>query len=108
MIPAGSLDRRLTIQKSVTTRDASGAAIESFQTVYANVPAMIKPSSGREKFHVESGREIAYKQYRFVIRYIAGLTPKHRVVFEGENYDILFLAELPRREGWDIYTQVAE
>lgn len=109
MIPsAGSLDRRINIEQRVITRDGIGAAIESFSIQYANVPAQLKPFVGREKFNAEALREISYKQYRFIIRYLTGLTPMHRIIFEGERYDILYISEIPRRQGWDIYTQLAK
>lgn len=109
MIPAaGSLDRRIHIQERIITRNQMGEPKEQFSIRYPNVPAALKPFTGREKFNVEAAREISYKQYRFVTRYISGLTAKHRIIFEGEVYDIVYLAEIPRRQGWDIYTQLAK
>ena len=107
MIAAGSLDRRISIQQCNITRDAMGAAKESFTTQYANVPAMFKALTGREKYKVESAREIGYFQARFTIRYIAGLTKKHRILFEGEYYDILNISEMVRRQGQEILAQKA-
>lgn len=108
MLSAGQLDRRLTIQQSTTTRDASGGAVVGYANQYTNVPCMIKPFTGREKFFKEGAREVSYRQYRFVIRYIAGITEKHRIVFEGANWDILYIAELTRRDGLEITAQVAK
>lgn len=108
MIFAGQLDRRITIQQQVITRDAMGAPVEGFSSQYKNVPAAIKPLSGREKFHVESQREMTYRQYKFTIRYILGLTERHRIVWDGYNWDILYMAELGRREGWEILAQIAK
>lgn len=108
MIFAGSLDRRISIQQRVIVRDAMGAPKESFSVQYGNVPANVKPFLGKEKFHVESARELSYKQYKFTIRYKAGITEKHRIVYEGQNFDILFIAEEGRREALVITAQVAK
>ena len=108
MISAGSLDRKINIQQLVTSRDAMGGTIESYVTQFANVPCNMKPFTGREKYKVESAREMTYKQLKFTTRYFSGLTQKHRIVFEGENFDILYVAEMPRREGLEILAQVAK
>lgn len=108
MMPAGMLDRKINIEQLVVTRDGMGSAIEQYSTQYANVPANMKPFTGREKYKVESAREMTYKQYKFTIRYIAGLTQKHRILFEGEYYDILFIADIGRRQDVEILAQLAE
>lgn len=108
MIPSGSLDRLITIQRRTIVRDEIGAAKEGFADQYSNVPAMIKPLSGREKFHVESARELSYKQYVFTIRHISGITEKHRIIFEGENYDIVRISEITRRQGLELLGQRVE
>jgi len=91
----------------VITRNSMGEAVEGFAIAYQNVPAAAKPFTGREKFHVESGREIAYKQIKFTIRYISGLNEKHRIVYEGENFDILWIEEVALREGINILAELA-
>lgn len=108
MIHAGLLDRKINIEQLNVTRDAMGATIESYTIQYKNVPAAVKNYTGREKYHVESAREISYKQIKFVIRYIAGLTNKHRIYFEGEYFDILHIAEIVRRQGLEILAQIAK
>lgn len=108
MISAGTLDRKINILEPAVVRDAMGAAIESFIVRWANVPCMAKPFTGREKYKVESAREMTYKQYKFIVRYIPSLNQKHRIVFEGETFDILYLSEMPRREGLEILAQIAK
>ena len=108
MILAGTLDRRINILEPTVVRDAMGAAIEQFSVRWANVPCSARPFTGREKYKVESAREMTYKQYKFTVRYISGLNQKHRIVFEGETFDILYISELVRRQGLEILAQVAK
>ena len=108
MSRAGDLDRLMTIQQRSISRDAMGAAIEVFVNQYANVPCKKTSYSGREKFHVESGREVSYETEQFVCRYIEGITKRHRILFEGQYFDIIRVSELGRREDLAIVAMLAE
>lgn len=107
-IAAGEYDRRITIQRFAITRGSAGSLVESWINLYSNVPARVKPFTGREKFHPESEREISYKTNRFTIRYIAGLTEKDKIIYEGKSWDILNFAEIGRKEALEITAQVAK
>lgn len=108
MIFAGNLDRRINIEQLVVSRDAMGGANPSYAIQYGNIPASVKAFTGREKYKVESAREMSYKQIKIVIRYINGITNKHRIYFEGQYYDILYISEMIRREGLEILAQLAK
>lgn len=108
MQAAGDFRYKISIQSLVESRDAMGGSVESWTTLYANVPAAIDDFTGREKFHVESDREISYLQKRMRIRYINGLTAKHRIIYNNIIYDIVRIEELGFREALRFTVQSAK
>lgn len=100
MIPAGSLDERITIQRKVAASpDVTGSGMpdESWQdwvTVYASV----EPLQGRELFAAQEHH--AEVTTRIRIRYRAGVDAKMRLVdSEGTVYDIRSVLSF-RRDGY--------
>jgi SPP1 family predicted phage head-tail adaptor len=95
MIPAGELNRIISIQSnSPTTFTAEGEPVSSWVTVIASVWAKYEPLTGREFF-------LASQRYsgnivRFIIRYTpaAVFTPPMRIVFEGDYYDIKSIKDI--------------
>lgn len=108
MLAAGELRYKIAIQALVSSRDAMGGTVETWTTQYANVPAAVDDFTGREKFHVESDREISYLQKRIKIRYIRGLSPIHRIIHDGVVYDIVRIEELGFREALRFTVQSAK
>lgn len=99
---AGSLDRRLTIERATETRDAFNEPVLTWAPL-ATVWAGYTPVSDGERFR--AGERAADISARFVIRHssqVAGLSPKDRAVFEGAAYDILNVKEVGRRVGLEI------
>lgn len=96
---SGKLDRRITIQNRVETQNTLGEAVISY-TTFAQVWAEVVPLRGREYF--TAAQTIPEAQLRIRIRYMTGVTEKHRIVYEGVNYDILHIAEIGRKEGLEI------
>ena len=103
---AGLLRHRITIQSVAEAQNSLGEAIETWST-FATVAASVDPISSRERIAAMQLEEPV--SYRARIRYLAGVTAKMRVLFDGVVYKIvgaplknakrteieLFLEELP-------------
>jgi len=102
VLAAGSLDRRLVLQKRVVTANALNEEVETF-TDLAKVWASKTDVSDAEKVRAQQvGAEITT---RFQIRWAsawATLNPKDRCVCEGREYEITGVKELGRRVGLEI------
>jgi SPP1 family predicted phage head-tail adaptor len=87
-LKAGDLRHRITIQQLslVTNGEATD---ETWANFVADVPARVRPLSGREVAAV--GTEMAGKTRAFEIRYAksVGVTEAMRVVHDGMTFNIL-------------------
>lgn len=95
----GKLDRWITLQSEVNTQDSSGGYVKTW-TTFKQVWASKVDNKGDEG--MESGRDTTTTTTTFKIRYISSLTTKHRLVYNGVNYDIEVIKELGRREGQEL------
>lgn len=96
---AGSLDRRITIERFTATVDDFGEEVKSWaplRTVWANVT----PISDGERWR--AGEVGATVTTRFAIRWGAGVGVEDRIVFDGRVYDVVGVKEIGRREGQEI------
>lgn len=117
-IPAGSFDRRITLQKRMVEQTLSGQATEVWCTVGTRYAAL-RPMTVAERF--STPQWVAREQVQFETRYsdaAAALTPLDRIVYpplaEGASpddapqdrnvYDIMGVLEVGRREGLRIMT----
>lgn len=103
MIPAGPLDRYVTIEQKTKTRDAYGAEIETW-TTFAQVWASKRDIRGREYFAAQQVNAETDTVWR--IRWIAGVKAEMRINWNGTLYDIQDIAEIGRREGLEIMARV--
>lgn len=96
MIPAGSLDRRLTIHSGSVVRSASGNEKYTW-TVLATVWA------GQQRLSIADSNRMAGRddgaEAKFVIRYRTDLTTSCQIECEGRRWVIVSIDELGRREG---------
>ncbi|WP_441280509.1 head-tail adaptor protein [Tardiphaga sp. 862_B3_N1_1] len=118
---AGTLDRRVTIQRKSQTQSPSGEPIDAWANVVLRRPASMWPVDGSERY--ASPEEVAGEQIEFRVRYsadVAALNPKDRVIYPAlseaqaadQNYvipersihDVLAVLEINRREGLKIIT----
>jgi SPP1 family predicted phage head-tail adaptor len=101
---AGSLDRRIVLQRYSLTRDDLNNAVETWTTL-ATVWAEKLDISDRERVTAaQLGADITT---RFRIRYssaVAALNPKDRVLYGGRTYDVMGVKEIGRREGLELTT----
>jgi len=103
-INAGELDRRLTIQQPTGTPNEYGEMPDTWEDVYTNIPCGVTYIKGGEVW--ESTQDVGNLTTDFKIRYVStAITPRMRVVFEGENYDIKRVMEVTRRKGYVIQAQ---
>lgn len=80
---AGKLRHRVTIQKPVETQNTYGEPEVRWQDV-ATVWAQVEPLRGREYFAAK--QMVSEVSVRVVIRYMAGVTAKMKVVHGSNEY----------------------
>lgn len=119
---AGSLDRRVTIQRKTETQSPSGEPEIAWANLSVRRPASMWPVKGDERFGAPE--EVASEQIEFRVRHsadVAALTPLDRilhpaltaeqaanpdyVVPERSIHDVLAVLEIGRRDGLKIITQ---
>ena len=99
---AGSLDRRITINRANATVDAFNEPTGSWATV-ATVWAGMKPVNDGER--TRAGETLALTQCRFTVRWsaiMALVDPRDRLTFDGRTFDINGVKEISRREYLEI------
>lgn len=100
---AGKLDRRVRIERETVTRDDHGGQVQAWELV-ATVWAQVVPLRGQAL--VQSAQLMPGVETKFVMRWREGVTAADRLVYDGENYQILHLAEIGRREGLEILAKL--
>lgn len=96
---SGRLDRRIIIQQfspASPAINADGEPSGSWTTLDA-VWAEILPLKGTEK--MQGQQELAQAEYKFNIRYRGDITPKNRISYSGNIYDILAVLSIGRNKG---------
>jgi len=88
------LKDRIAIQTSTDSQDAAGQIVPTWST-YATVWACITPLIGRE--YLASRQLQAEVSGKIRIRYLAGVTPKMRVLFNGRYFNILTVMDVNER-----------
>lgn len=121
-MPAGKLDRKITIQRKSSTLSDSGDPVETWTNIAVRLSASMWPFRGTEGF--SNPQETAYEQIEFRIRYsldVADLMPQDRIIYPALTeaqaadagyvipgrsiHDVLGVLEINRREGFKIITQ---
>lgn len=101
-IPAGELDRQITLQTRQIGRDADyGAEVITWPVfaagVWAKVRERVNESSGDET--VSQGLRVNQRRVTITMRWLAGVEPTMRVLMDdGTPLQITSLATLGRRE----------
>lgn len=96
---AGSLDRRITIQRKVVAQNNFGEEVTTWQDV-ATVWAEKIDNTGQERF--QSSQFIGKTSRSFRFRWsnaVKEVTTEHQIVFDGVDHDIVAVHEINRREG---------
>ena len=101
-LDAGTLDRRVVIQRATITRDAMGEQVETWGAL-ATVWASATPVRDGERF--ADGEVRSLITMRFQVRWspqVASLDERDRLLFDGRTYDIHGVKETGRRVGLEI------
>lgn len=97
---AGKMDRTITIQLPIEGEpDEAGQVIPTWQTL-ATVRAQIMQAS-TEEFLRAYGTTDNYAVI-FRLRYLSGVTVRHRVQHDGMNLNIREVKEIGRRKGLEL------
>ncbi|WP_291295818.1 phage head closure protein [Elioraea sp.] len=101
MMRAGRLDRRVTLQRPTDVQDASGTVTQTWADA-ADVWAGRRDPRGRE--YVAAQALQAEVETLYTIRHHddAVPTPRWRLIDGGRVYDIRSVAEIGRREGYEL------
>lgn len=81
----GSMNKRVQVQSVTETRDAAGGVTQTWSTD-RTVWAAISPLTGREYLNAQQVQSSVTA--KVVMRYFAGLTPKHRLLFGSRVFEI--------------------
>lgn len=99
MIKAGSLDRRITVERATMSSDGLGGKTPTWAPL-ATVWGSKKDVSDSER--VRALEVEAAVETRFVIRWGLGVTTRDRVICEGRTYDLTAVKEIGRHEGQEL------
>lgn len=89
-LPAGSLNRRITIQSRIVGEDAAGQPVMTWQdvaTVWADVRGATGMASIRQSSPID-GVAVSMNSYSFRIRFREGLDAGMRVLYAGQAFDV--------------------
>lgn len=87
-------DRRVRIERKVITRDAMGGETVGY-TLRATVWASVIHTRGREAFLAAQVTPTSDVEFR--IRWRDDVVETDRIVHDGKNYDVQYIAEMGRR-----------
>lgn len=100
MYRIGELDQRIAIQRETVTPDGMGGGESALSTV-ATTWAHVRPKTGKEGGAFDGVRATAV--YLFVIRNRKDLKDDDRIVWDGDTYNIRYIA---KRGGRNMFLQI--
>jgi len=103
----GSLNERIVIQSVSESQSASGYAAPTwgtFATVWANVN--FRPGGADER--IITDRETAVSPVEFTLRYRTDITPKMRVSWQSDTFDIVAVMPEPEKDYMTLKTKRRE
>ena len=92
----GTLDRRITVQARSVENDQFSEAVETYTTAFECWAAVEYPASTSGEEY-KGGLQTELNKVIFTIHWRTGVTTRHRIVYQGDNYDIDAIAEEGRR-----------
>lgn len=102
MIAAGTLDRKITIERATTTLDDAGTPSETWATV-ATLRAALTTNAADEA--IAGSGAVATTTLTFTTRFFDGLTLADRVTYDGTAYNLKEIIEIGRRRGLTLKCQ---
>lgn len=97
------LDRQVEIQRRDVVRDAGGREVVTWPA-RCTVRAARRDVSGREQ--AQAGQVAPEAITRWVVRYREGLAVTDRVLYRGQQHDVVHIAEIGRREWLQLTTHL--
>lgn len=97
---AGTLHRRVTIQRAELVDDGWGT-VEEWSDLFSSWAQVIQ-QGGREFFAMAG--EVAVRRVVFRLRWRSGITVRDRVIYRGLAHDIEDVRELGRGAGLELHT----
>lgn len=94
----GQLDQRITLQSYTLASDGAGGQAKTWAN-FASVPtvwAHVKPGAGGERFTED--RVNANTVTIFTIRYRSDIDERHRIIWQGDEYNIRQVKRASNRE----------
>ena len=82
---AGRLRHWITIQNPEKTQNEVGETMRVWIDL-ARVPAAVEPVSGKEYFGAK--QTLSEVTHRIKVRYLAGISTRSRILFNGREFDI--------------------
>ena len=83
---AGRLRHVITIESKAQTVDSYGDVVKGYTPVYSDIRAEVGQPTGKQ---LERAGMTANEALRVItLRYVPGITPRHRVVYDGRYMDI--------------------
>ena len=92
-------DRRISIFARVQTQNDYGEMILT-DALKANVWASVTPIGGKETWM--ASQIVPEAKFKMVIRYRDDLVETDKVLFDGTEYDIAYIAQIGRKEGLEV------
>ena len=99
-LQAGDLDRLLTLLTPAIIREASGERILNYDAAAQATPCKYEAGKGGEKD--DKDRLIAAQPDSFTVRFREDITPTHRLLFEGNTYNVTGVREGAGRRQWTV------
>ncbi len=95
MVDAGAMRHQVRIEQRSTTQDAAGEPVNTW-TLFAERRAELVRAPGREIW--ASAQRNGRVPVVFRLRYLAGVLPQMRLVFDGRTHNILSAVDQAGRE----------
>lgn len=90
-------DRKINLMRQVDVRDASGGVDADYELL-ASVWAKVNYPTRTQKENIDGGRETAFQEVMFDIRYRSDVDKTVMVDFEGDRLDIITVKEIGRKD----------
>ena len=101
----GNMRERITIQVVAETQSGTGYPTENWIT-YATRWAGVTANPNRDTEIEEAGQKTATQIVTFSLRYDANVTPKHRILYRNNYYDIVSVTPDALRMHMDVKTEL--
>ena len=92
---AGELDQRVEFKSVTTLKDEGGGSSKSFATNF-KCWAKVKAKSGNEQNQTDQIEAVG--KYQFVIRWRNDFDEANQIIWNGNAYNITFIAEMGGRK----------